>query len=79
MIIEDEGEVDPEEHFDYGGENIIPMSILLILKNLFRCTRIIQTMKLITSYMKTWWSTYGNIIRINIKFYLLICTPAKNN
>jgi hypothetical protein len=23
MIIEDEGEVDPEEHFDYGGENII--------------------------------------------------------
>jgi hypothetical protein len=22
MIIEDEGEVDPEERFDYGGENV---------------------------------------------------------
>ena len=24
MIIEDEGEVDPDERFDYGGENVTP-------------------------------------------------------
>ena len=24
MIIEDEGEVDPDERFDYGGENVMP-------------------------------------------------------
>jgi hypothetical protein len=41
MIIEDKGEVDPEERFDYGGENVTPSHehTTLILKNLFKCTK----------------------------------------